>query len=118
MWYSEIDPQKEVKPPVEIERSDAVVSRVMGRIGNVVYTRKGKKRYVARGTYKGEEPSKKQEVQRLIYHQCDNLWADLTEHEKNEWKAVTHGKGHTRYSSFMKCNLLRGGRGLPLKRVP
>lgn len=103
---------------MEVERSDAIVSRVLGKIGNLVYTKSGVRTTTARGIYKDSGPSEKQEVQRLIYNRCDALYAELTEEEKNEWKKVKHGKGITRYSNFMHVNLIRGGKGLPLKRVP
>lgn len=103
---------------MEIERSDAIVARVIGKIGNTVYTSTGQKRQAARGIYKDSGPSKKQEFQRMIYQRCDILFGGLTEEEKNEWKKVKRGKGITRYSNFMHVNLIRGRKGLPLKRVP
>ena len=103
---------------MSISNISGVVAGIMGKIGTTVYNRRTKKGYVARTAYKEGAPTEKQKEQRLYYQQCDILWGSLTEEQKNEWKKVTWGKGHTRYSTFMSVNLKRARAGLPLKRTP
>ncbi len=103
---------------MEIERVGVIIARIEGKIGNTVYTRKHKEGYIARGSYKAEGPSKRQEWWRQKYNVVDVLYGELEEWEREEWKKVRHGKGITRYSNFMHVNLLRIARGKELKRVP
>lgn len=103
---------------MEIKVISAVVSNIQGKVGNTVFTRPHKQGYIARGTYVGESPSRKQHYWREQYSRVDLLYGQLTEEEKDKWKAVRKGRGITRYSNFMHCNLLRASEGKPLIRIP
>lgn len=102
----------------EITRIEGVVTNVMGQIGGTVFYRKRGNKYYARSRYVDSHVTENQRLWREKYMKVDIFWGELTEEEKNAWKAVTHGKGHTRYSSYMKVNLRRIKQGLPLKRTP
>jgi hypothetical protein len=102
----------------EIEGLGPVIQRIMGQVGGTVYNRRTKKGYVARPIYLEKAPTEAQKEWRLKYNIVDSFWGQLTEEEKNEWKKITHGKGHTRYSTYMKHNLKRIKAGLPLKKTP
>ena len=101
-----------------VERVDAVIARLIGRIGNTVYMRREGEAYYARGALHDTKESPRQKAWRGKYSECDILWADLTEDEKLLWKQKAHGAGNTRYSVFMHVNLLNQVAGNPLQRVP
>lgn len=103
---------------MEIKVISAVVSKIQGKIGNTVFTIPHKQGYIARGTYKGEAPTKRQVFWREQYSRVDLLYGSLTEKEKEKWAMIRKGKGITRYSNFMHCNLLRASQGKPLIRIP
>jgi hypothetical protein len=103
---------------MKVERADAVIARVVGRIGNTVYMRSINEAYYARGCVHDTRESPKQKAWRGKYSECDILWAELTEAERTLWKAKAHGAGNTRYSVYMHVNLLNQVAGKPLQRVP
>jgi hypothetical protein len=103
---------------MKVERVDAVIARLIGRIGNTVYMRREGEAYYARAALHDTGESPRQKAWRGKYSECDVLWADLTEDEKLLWHAKAHGAGNTRYSVFMHVNLLNQVAGSPLQRVP
>lgn len=101
---------------MEITRIDAIITDIVGKIGNTIYTSKRGKTYIARGRYMEGTPTRDQKEWRAKYTEVDMLWADLDEDEKNSWKRLKTGKGQSRYSKFMHVNLKRIRQGKTLLR--
>jgi len=96
----------------------ALVARIVGRVGNMVFAATKGNTQIMRGVYRKDPATEKQKSWHQKYNVADFLWSDLTQAEKNIWRKEVKRPGQSNYSMFMHVNLIRVRDGKEPTRLP
>lgn len=89
-----------------------------GTLGTGVLARYKKTKIYIRKKYKDNKETISQAEWRQQYRRADQVYINMTQDERDKWRAGNWERAQSNYAKFMSCNLKRLRAGLEIIKIP